>query len=323
MEGWAGSGGPSHLRQRLAKQREVRAVGGARRHVDVEVGRALAEREVLAAVHREREDVRLVGEDGRGAVALVHVEVDDRHAAHAALAPRPRGRDGQVVEDREARAVAAVRVVRAARAVAREAVPQRQLRRQHRSGHLQLRPLDELRLGDLATEADAARGVGVQAAVDERAVVRLVVDGGEGAGGQRRRLVDQRGLKPPLPLQDAVEVLELPHREAVCARPWAGVARVVDERRRVDADESRCHVARSAGGGIMHSTGSFCERHRKFWDGQLVGNFTLCFGSKFRAAARPCRRRRRPGSSGGRPCSVCSSRLRRSCCSGGGPQPRR
>src|SRR5690606_18898356 len=55
-----------------------------------------------------------VGEDGGGAVALVHVAVDDGDAASAALGPHRQRGDGGVVEHAEARAEVPVRVVRAA-----------------------------------------------------------------------------------------------------------------------------------------------------------------------------------------------------------------
>lgn len=129
-----------------------------------EVAHRLAQREVGAAVHREREDLGLGCEEGRGAVALVHlcvgrcvsahkvrvsrcsasldVEVDDRDAARRALAAAPRGGDGEVVEYREARAEVPVSVVRAASQVRRHSVLQGKLRRQNRASAFEARALD-------------------------------------------------------------------------------------------------------------------------------------------------------------------------------------
>ena len=55
-----------------------------------------------------------VGEDGGGAVALVHVAIDDGDAAGAAFGLHRQRGDGCVVEHAEARAEVAMRVVRAA-----------------------------------------------------------------------------------------------------------------------------------------------------------------------------------------------------------------
>ena len=51
----------------------------------------LPEREVVSAVHREGEHRRLVSEDGRGAVALVDVAVDDGNARDCAFAQEDGG----------------------------------------------------------------------------------------------------------------------------------------------------------------------------------------------------------------------------------------
>ena len=53
----------------------------------------------------------VAGDDVLGAVAVVHVEVDDRHALQAAHVERVARRDGDVVEEAEAHRLAARRVV--------------------------------------------------------------------------------------------------------------------------------------------------------------------------------------------------------------------
>ena len=74
----------------------------------------LAERKIVAAVHRECEHARVAGKDFSGAVALVHVEVDDQHARRQRLRLHRARRDRGVVEDAEPFAVPAMRVMGAA-----------------------------------------------------------------------------------------------------------------------------------------------------------------------------------------------------------------
>ena len=105
----------------LRQRREVLVVAGAVLERDVEVADFLAEREVVRAVHREREHRRLVAEDRRGAVALVDVAVDDRGARDGAVAQQHAGGDRDVVEHAVALAAIAEGVVRAAGEVGRHA----------------------------------------------------------------------------------------------------------------------------------------------------------------------------------------------------------
>ena len=58
----------------------------------------------MLLVHREREHARIGFEDERGAVAVMHVEIDDRRALDAARLQHA-DRDGDVVERAEAFAV--------------------------------------------------------------------------------------------------------------------------------------------------------------------------------------------------------------------------
>ena len=94
--------------------RHVLVVADAIGQRHVEVAALLAEGKVGGAVHRAGEDPRVVLEDRSGAVALMHVEVDDGHV------PDPPGvdhRDGghcHVVEDAVAFATIAKRMVGAA-----------------------------------------------------------------------------------------------------------------------------------------------------------------------------------------------------------------
>jgi hypothetical protein len=100
------------LRQRVVERGQVGLVGAAIGQLHVQVARFLAEGEVLRAVQREREHGRVVAEDRRRAVALVHVQVDDEHPQQRAVLAvplglhQPRGHR-HVVEDAVARALVA------------------------------------------------------------------------------------------------------------------------------------------------------------------------------------------------------------------------
>jgi hypothetical protein len=98
-------------------------------------------------VERAGEDPRLVGEHGRGAVALVDVGVEHQHPLDPALGQEHRRRHRQIVPHAEPAAEGAVGVVGAASQVARPAVveggPGRRQRAAHRgqgSSHQRRRP---------------------------------------------------------------------------------------------------------------------------------------------------------------------------------------
>ena len=103
--------GPAHaLLQRL----EIVAIAGAVGQLDVEVARLFLEGEVVGGVDGEGEHGRIARQDRGGAVALVHVAVDDHHALDPALGLQGQRGDGAVVEHAVALAAVAERVVRAA-----------------------------------------------------------------------------------------------------------------------------------------------------------------------------------------------------------------
>ena len=110
--------------ERVEVGRIARVVGKSH----IERGGRLAEGVVLRAVHREGEHVGVVGEDGGGAVAVMHVEIDDERAADPAGALEDADRDGDVVEHAEAFGPAGHGVVRAAGEVAREPLGERHQR---------------------------------------------------------------------------------------------------------------------------------------------------------------------------------------------------
>ena len=88
------------------------------------------------AVHRPRKTAVMTLQDLRRAVALVDVEVDDQHP-RLRVDARVQGRHREVVVKSVARAVRAMRVVRAAPEVAGEAVLEGQVSRAQRAGDFQ------------------------------------------------------------------------------------------------------------------------------------------------------------------------------------------
>jgi hypothetical protein len=92
----------------------------------------LACREVLLAVQRHGDRLRRVVQDACGAVALVHVAVEDQHPVDPAAFQQVMADHRQVVEDAEAGRVVVVGVG-AAGQVAGQAVLQRLFGRQQRA----------------------------------------------------------------------------------------------------------------------------------------------------------------------------------------------
>ena len=85
------------------------------------------------AVHRPRKTAVMIFQDLRRAVALVHIQVDDEHPRRRVDA-RVQGRHREVVVNRVAGAVRAMRVVRATAQMAGEAVLEREVSRAQRAG---------------------------------------------------------------------------------------------------------------------------------------------------------------------------------------------
>ena len=87
-----------------------------------------AEREVVAAVEAEGEDVRIAGEDAGGAVALVNIEVDHGETSEGGLGAEMGDGDGNIVKDAEAGAFGVKGVVGAAGECAADSILQGRLR---------------------------------------------------------------------------------------------------------------------------------------------------------------------------------------------------
>jgi hypothetical protein len=101
---------------------EELAVVGTVGEGDIQVALLFVEREVFGAVDREREDRRVLAQDRRRPVPLVHVGVHDDDPLDEPCGPHRPGGDGAVVEHTVAFAPAGEGMVRAARQVCSETV---------------------------------------------------------------------------------------------------------------------------------------------------------------------------------------------------------
>src|SRR5579864_1778907 len=73
--------------------------------------------EIAFGMHREREDIPIIFKNPSGAVALVHVQIDNGGALDAALGAQPLDGDGDIVEHAEARALCSERMMGSPRQV--------------------------------------------------------------------------------------------------------------------------------------------------------------------------------------------------------------
>ena len=103
-----------HIRQMRGESVQVFGVAGAVVKGDVEVAELFAEWKIVRAVQRDREDRRFVVKDCCGAVALMHVAIDDGGAHDRAIAQQNRRRDRDVVENAVGFTAVAKGMVRAA-----------------------------------------------------------------------------------------------------------------------------------------------------------------------------------------------------------------
>ena len=112
--------------QGFGQQLQVLGIVGAFGQGQVEVGNFFAGGVVAGSVHGKCKHARLVPEDGRRAVALVHVEVDDKDFLHGRnIGKQPGGGRRLVVQQAKSLAPRPKCVVRTARDVERHPVHQR------------------------------------------------------------------------------------------------------------------------------------------------------------------------------------------------------
>jgi hypothetical protein len=153
---------------------EVLVVSRSRRERDVDRRLRLVFRPPAAGVERplverDEQDRVVVAEDRLGAVAVVDVEIDDRHPLQPEPPLRRPGRDRDVVEEAEAHRPASERVM-AGRPDEREAAAERGLdrgagrerRRLERRRGAERVAVEPDRLVDVPHEGDVLRGVAEQ-----------------------------------------------------------------------------------------------------------------------------------------------------------------
>ena len=213
----------------IEQRGEVRLVAVALGQREVEVARRLASREVLAAVHGKRKDIRRVGERDRGAVAVVHIQVDDEHVPGEALAAEEGGGHGEVVEDAKARAEAGMGVVRAAGEVAREAVLEGEPCGEDRPAHGGFRAVDQP-LGP--GQADAPHRVSRQLPGRECRYIVRVVDQRQHVVAGPLGGVERTGLRHARFHQHVSQQVELRHGKAMPLRQRRDVPIAMDQRKR-------------------------------------------------------------------------------------------
>ena len=175
-----------HPRQILVERGQILLIARPIGEVHVDRARLFAEREVVAAVKRERQHVRILREQRRRAVPLVHVEVDYRHARAPPAPPQIGNRNRNVVEDAKAGTFGPVGVVRTAHQRPAAAALLRRLRRRQRPAHARERTHNQRRR---PREPDAANGRRRQLPGEELPHVLGVMRPADlFAGSQRRRV---------------------------------------------------------------------------------------------------------------------------------------
>mmetsp|Transcript_71496 Transcript_71496/g.205077 ORF Transcript_71496/g.205077 Transcript_71496/m.205077 type:complete len:243 (+) Transcript_71496:297-1025(+) len=214
----------------LSQGRQIFSISDAARQAYIQVRLLFPEREVVSTMHAEGENIGIVRENGCSAIALMHIQVDYGDPPHNPELACPHGCDRQIVQYGEAGTKISVCVVGAACEVGSEPMPQGELDRQDRAGTFQHRAPDELGFPHLTSEANSSLGGFSQGARHHTAVVGLFVHGQEPLVGRPLdRPVHVRLRSQAQLLEVGVQILELPHREAVLRRPRAAVAGVVHE----------------------------------------------------------------------------------------------
>ena len=208
-----------HPRQRVRQTVQILAIAGAVSEPDVERTRRLVGRIVVELMQGAGEDVRVVREDGGGAVAVVHVTVNDREPLTWRLALDRPDCDRHVVEQTEALAVARIRVMKPAANMTHDSALEGEPGRRQRATRHQTKPLDDDgRPGNLETrrlghrQTPVTQLVEVDAGVDERELVpgrrRRLDEGLPGAGRTPGEGVgDQPVLRRGIDVEAEVDVV--------------------------------------------------------------------------------------------------------------------
>ncbi len=164
--------------------RQIRIVSRAIRQRDIKVTVRLIERIVTLAMQRERKHRIITRQNGCGTVALMHIEINDRHAADTPFSLHQPGCDRGIIEHAKALSAIAVRMVCAARQIDRDAVGNRRpagsdRRSRGTSGALH-------HLGRPGKSNGFLFGFAERAAADPMNVIRVVCKCQHTIGGVRR-----------------------------------------------------------------------------------------------------------------------------------------
>ena len=211
----------------LGQQRQIGVVLEPGLERQIEVALLLVQRKIGPAVHREREHPRLVAEDGGGTVALMDVEVDHERPLDPCFGEQHAGRDRDVVEHAESRAVIGESVMAAAGGVAGEPVLEREPRGEQRAAVRGPRARRDL---GRDRQTDPAHRRGIEGLAQHRLDVRRRVRQLEPGRGRRRRHVDLLRRDQAVLEQERHQSAELGHREAMARRHRRDIGGVMNHR---------------------------------------------------------------------------------------------
>ena len=206
---------------------QVVGVAHANGQGDIPVAGGLARGEIFLAVQRYGDRLRGVGEQARGAVALVHVAVEDQYPADLAACQQVVGDHRQVVEDAVTGGLGVIGVMGAARQVTGQAMGQRLFGGQQRTTHGAYRAPGQ---GRAPGQAEAALlGMAQVAGEKARDIVRAM---GQLQDRGRAQLGAQQlaGRGHAAGNQVVVQQAEFLHREAMVGREGRAVVVVIDQR---------------------------------------------------------------------------------------------
>ena len=166
------------------------------------------------------------GKKRRGAVALMHVAIEDQYAADPTAFQQIVADHGQVVKNAEAGGMVIVRMVRAARQMAGHAVLQRLFGRQQRATH---RTHCALRQGLAPRQAEAALVFAGQVPAHVALDVRRIMGQSQNIAWADVR-AQQLGVSGQAAFDQVVaQQTEFIHRKAMLSREIRAVIIVVDE----------------------------------------------------------------------------------------------
>jgi len=141
IEHHVGIRGVEHHRQMPLQRVEILGVAHAVFQGQVQSGTHLRQGIIPLPVHRERKHLIVGFEDGRGAVALVDVEIDDGRPLDQAFRPQLADGDGHIVEHTESLGMIGERMMGTAGQIPGQSLVERRAPRQQSPGRGKTRSL--------------------------------------------------------------------------------------------------------------------------------------------------------------------------------------